>query len=63
MTAAVPSGSVVLQGFMTPHPSMHPENRKVSTETEKIPEQVVQSASGQTGRPAKGGVKGMNRLQ
>jgi len=62
MTAAVPPGSVVLQGFMTPHPSMRTENRKASTETEKIPEQVMQSASGQAGRPGKGGVEEMNRL-
>jgi len=42
---------------------MRTENRKASTETEKIPEQVMQSASGQAGRPGKGGVEEMNRLQ
>lgn len=42
MTVAIPSGSVVLQGFMTPHPSMRTESRKAGTETEEIPEQVMQ---------------------
>jgi hypothetical protein len=36
---------------------MRTENRKASTETEEIPEQVMQPASGQAGRSGKGGVK------
>jgi hypothetical protein len=42
---------------------MRTESRKAGTETEEIPEQVMQQASGQAGRPGKGGVKEMNRLQ
>jgi len=48
MTAAAPSGGVMLQGFITPHLSMCPENRKATTDNRRDTGTGHQSASRQT---------------
>ncbi len=63
MTAAVPPGSVVLQGFMTPHLNMRPENRKAGTDNRRDTGTGYAVSLRAKAKPVKEGVIEMNRLQ
>ncbi|MCU0458965.1 MAG: hypothetical protein MUE37_07720 [Bacteroidales bacterium] len=63
MTAAVPQGSVVLQGFMPPHPVMLPGKPKGDYGKQKRYRNRKAVSLRADSRPGKGGGREMNRLQ